>query len=274
MILESDGLMQKIIDFHTHAFPKVLASKAVNNIGSHYSIPMSGTGKIEDLIKSAQKADITYLVLPSTATRPNQVQNINNWIAKQVRFSEGRIIGFGTLHPDMDGIEKEFNRIISLGLRGVKLHPDFQGFKADAPELDKIYSLLENRLPLLIHAGDANLDNSSPERIARILDRFPKLTLIAAHLGGYMQWREAMEYLAGKNLYLDTSSTLHYMDTEFAMQIIKTHGAKRIVFGTDYPAVLHTDELERFMALKLSRQERQDILYNNAARILNIPEEC
>lgn len=127
----------------------------------------------------------------------------------------------------MDGIEKEFNRIISLGLRGVKLHPDFQGFKADAPELDKIYSLLENRLPLLIHAGDANLDNSSPERIARILDRFPKLTLIAAHLGGYMQWREAMEYLAGKNLYLDTSSTLHYMDTEFAMQIIKTHGAKK-----------------------------------------------
>lgn len=46
------------------------------------------------------------------------------------------------------------------------------------------------------------------------------------------------------------------------------------MFGTDYPAVLHTDELERFMALKLSRQERQDILYNNAARILNIPEEC
>jgi predicted TIM-barrel fold metal-dependent hydrolase len=261
--------MQKIIDFHTHAFPEAVASKAVANIGNHYSIPMYGTGSIEDLIKNAKKANITYLVLHSTATRPAQVKNINNWVAEH---SGGRIIGFGTLHPDMDGIEQEFERIISLGLKGIKLHPDFQGFKADDPKLDKIYSVMENRLPLLIHAGDANQDNSSPERIARILDKFPKLTLIAAHLGGHMQWREAMEFLVGRNLYLDTSSALAYMGTELSTKIIKAHGAKKIVFGTDYPAALHTDELKRFMELNLSSEERQDILYNNAARILNIEE--
>ncbi|NMA67042.1 MAG: amidohydrolase family protein [Clostridiaceae bacterium] len=261
--------MQKIIDFHTHAFPEAVAAKAVANIGNHYSIPMPGTGNIEDLIKNAEEAKITYLVLHSTATRPAQVQNINNWVAEHLG---GRIIGFGTLHPDMDGIEKEFERIISLGLKGIKLHPDFQGFKADDPKLDRIYSLIENRLPLLIHAGDANQDNSSPERIARILDRFPKLTLIAAHLGGHMQWREAMEFLIGKNLYLDTSSALDYMDIEFATQIIKTHGTKKIVFGTDYPAALHRNEFKRFMDLKLTNEERQDILYNNAAKILNIKD--
>ncbi|NLM73287.1 MAG: amidohydrolase family protein [Clostridiaceae bacterium] len=259
--------MQKIIDFHTHAFPESVAKKAVDNIGNHYSIPMSGKGTISDLLENAEKANITYLVVHSTATRPMQVRSINTWISEH---SGGKLIGFGTLHPDMDGIEEEFDRIISLGLKGIKLHPDFQGFKADDPKMDRIYSLIEGKLPLLIHSGDENYDNASPDRIARILDRFPKMTLIAAHLGGHKQWQEAINYLAGRDLYFDTSSALDYMDIELANKIIKTHGTKKIVFGTDYPAAIHTEELRRFMRLDLTDEERQDILYNNAAKILNI----
>ncbi len=259
--------MYRIIDFHSHAFPEAIAQKAVNHIGSHYTIKMYGKGIIADLIASADEAGVDYVVIHSTATKASQVRNVNDWVSSN---ATGRLIGFGTLHPDMDDIEGEFERIISLGLKGIKLHPDFQGFNADDPKMDRIYSVIGNRLPLLIHAGDENLDSSSPRRLSNVLDKYPDLTMIAAHLGGFKNWREAMDCLIGRNLYLDTSSAIQYMDKDFATNLIKAHGTDKVVFGTDYPSMYHSIELEVFHKLGLNNQEKEDILYNNAARILGL----
>lgn len=259
--------MTKIIDFHAHAFPEAVAKRAVANVGNYYDIPMHGTGKIDDLLKSILNAHVDYVVIHSTATKASQVKNINSWVAEH---AGGKLIGFGTLHPDMEDIEGEFERIISMGLKGIKLHPDFQHFNADDPKMDKIYGAIDNRLPLLIHAGDENFDSSSPERLAHVLKKFPRLTMIAAHLGGYRKWKDAWDCLIGKNLYLDTSSAIQYMDRVFATQIIKKHGTNRVVFGTDYPAAYHDEALEVFNQLDLNDQERADILFNNAARLLGI----
>ena len=221
-----------------------------------------------DLVQSADKSCIDYIVIHSTATKASQVKSINDWVAGHV--SE-RLIGFGTLHPDMSDAGDEIERIITLGLKGIKLHPDFQGFNADDPKMDKIYPLIENRLPLLIHCGDEKLDNSSPKRIANVLDRFPGLTIIAAHLGGHKTWQESIEYLVCKNVYMDTSSAIRYMDSTLAVKLIKKHGTDKIVFGTDYPIVYHESELEVFNQLDLNETEKENILYNNAAGILGLP---
>ncbi len=258
---------QKIIDFHAHAFPEAIAEKAVANVGNHYSISMSGTGRVEDLIRSAGKSHVDYVVFHSTATRASQVRAINDWVAQH---AGGQLIGFGTLHPDMDDVEGEFERLLSLGLKGIKLHPDFQRFNADDPKMDRIYGVIGNRLPILIHAGDERLDSSSPQRLARVLEKFPKLIMVAAHLGGYQRWQEAMDCLIGKNLYLDTSSAIGYMDSTFATQLIRKHGTRRVVFGTDYPADFHDEALVLFNRLGLTNQEREDILYNNAAGLLGL----
>jgi predicted TIM-barrel fold metal-dependent hydrolase len=259
--------LSRIIDIHAHAFPEEIAWKAVKHIGSHYSINMYGKGIISDLMESAERSGVDYMVIHSTATKATQVKNVNDWVAAHAK---GKFIGFGTLHPDMDDIEGEFERIISLGLKGIKLHPDFQGFDADDAKMDRIYSLIENRLPLLIHAGDENLDSSSPQRLSNVLEKFPGLTMIAAHLGGFKNWNEAMDCLIGKNLYLDTSSAIQYLDKDFAVRIIKTHGTDKVVFGTDYPSMYHQMELEAFHKLDLNDQEKEDILYNNAARLLGL----
>ena len=261
-------MKRRIIDFHTHAFPEEIAQNAVNYIGNHYTIKMQGKGILPDLIQSAEKADVDYVVIHSTATKASQVKNINDWVASH---TSEKFIGFGTLHPDMTDAKEEFERIISLGLKGIKLHPDFQGFNADDPKMDKIYSIIDNRLPILIHCGDEKLDNSSPKRIANVLDRFPRLTIVAAHMGGYKNWLETTDYLSGRNLYMDTSSAIRYMDPPFATKLIRKHGTDRIIFGTDYPAVYHDNELEAFYRLDLTENEREDILYNNSARLLGLP---
>lgn len=265
--MRKDYFMSGIIDFHAHAFPEAIAQKAVEQIGNHYSIKMRGKGLIEDLIESAKKSAVEYVVIHATATRPAQVKNINDWIAQN---ANGMLIGFGTLHPDMEDIEEEFERIISMGLKGIKLHPEFQGFFADDDKMDRVYRTIGDRLPVLIHAGDENYDNSSPRRIANVLDKFPKITFIVAHLGGHKKWQEALEYLVGRNIYFDTSSALQFMDKSLAEMLIKKHGTKKIVFGTDYPIIYHDKELEYFHNLGLSDEEKQDILYNNASYLLKI----
>ena len=123
-------------------------------------------------------------------------------------------------------------------------------------------------------AGDEHSDNSSPERLAHALEKFPGLIMVAAHLGGYKSWDESLHYLIGKNFYIDTSSAIEYMDGAEAAGIIRKHGTKRVLFGTDYPAACHSEALEVSDKLGLHEQERADILFNNAAGLLKIDSDA
>ncbi len=260
--------MHKIIDCHAHVFPEKLAEKAVANLVDYYGMPWSGNGTLAQLLSSADKSGVYKIVVFSTATKKEQVESINTYIAG---LTDARLIGFGTMHPDFESCETELSRMVSLGLKGVKLHPDFQGFDIDDPKMLPVYrSLAQKKLPVLIHLGDERSDHSSPKRLARVLDAVPDLTVIAAHLGGYMRWGEAEEHLIGRDLYLDTSSTLCRISPQRAGELIKKHGADRVLFGTDYPARLHDEEYTAFMQIPLTEEERLQILSLNATSLFNL----
>jgi len=258
----------KIIDMHTHIFPDKVAEKAVFNIGNYYNLNMSGKGTVNDLMKSGKQIGVEEFVVHSSATSAEQVKAINDYIANTAKKYDN-IIGFGTLHPDMKNPGAEVQRIISLGLKGVKLHPEFQNFCIDHPSMMPIYASIQGKLPLLIHMGDEKRDSSSPERLSRVLELFPSLTVIAAHFGGYRMWDDSSRFLLGKNLYMDTSSSLAFLKPEEAVNMIRIHGADKFLFGTDYPMWDHEEELNRFLHLNLTEQERYAILYSNAVRLLN-----
>lgn len=258
-----------IIDIHAHIYPPKIASKAVSAIGSFYGLPMEGKGTARDLLKSGEKAAIRRFVISSTATKPEQVQIINNFIAETSR-KYPEMIGFGTMHQSYPDPQDEAGRMAALGLKGVKLHPDFQQSKIDSPAMFPIYKAFENRLPILFHIGDYRMDYSSPLRLARVLDRFPGLTVIAAHLGAYTVWKEWGETLLGQNIYIDTSSALMFLEQETAVNIIRSHGAHKVLFGTDYPMYSHAGELKRFLALGLTEAENRQILWENAASLLSL----
>lgn len=260
--------MRKIFDSHAHVFPDKIAQKAADNIGSFYSIPMGLDGSVSTLLGLQKHYGITGFLIQSVATVPQQVESINNFIAETVKQHPDSFIGFGALHPDMEDPEKEIERIITLGLRGVKLHPDFQNFKADSPEAMRLYALLEGKLPLLIHAGDRRYDLSHPKRIAHILEQFPKLDVIAAHFGGWSQWDEAQQWLGGKRVWVDTSSSLYELSPERAKELIKAFGEDYVLFGTDYPMWEIGEELNRFDQLKLPEQTQEKILYQNLMGLL------
>lgn len=261
----------KIIDAHAHVFPGPIRQRAVEAIGRFYDIPMYGKGSPEDLLDCGGPYNVGKYVINSAATTADQVSSINRYI-KGLQDGDSRFIGFGTIHQNTEDPRAVIDGILGMGLHGVKLHPDFQSFNIDDERVFPIYEAMAGRLPLLIHMGDARSDASSPSRLARILDAFPSLTVIAPHLGGYSAWDEALATIIGRGIYIDTSSALAFLPPDKAAAIIRAHGIDRVLFGSDYPMWLHRDELERFFALGFTDDENEKILCGNAAKLLGVPE--
>lgn len=260
----------RIIDCHCHIYPNKIAGKAVKAIGDFYHIKMNMDGTPEMLLEEGKKAGVTNFLVHSVATTPHQVKCVNEFVANEVMLHP-EFTGFGTLHPQSPDIYSDIDHLIALGLKGVKLHPDIQGFKIDDPGYLKIYEAIEGRLPVCFHTGDKRYDFSNPNRVKPLLKNFPKLTVIAAHFGGYTLWEEASKELAGfENLYVDCSSSLFALTPDSARSIIMRYGTHRVLFGTDYPMWTPEGELERFYKLKLTEEERERILFKNAEELLKI----
>lgn len=252
----------KIIDAHAHIFPQKIASKAVKSIGDFYDLPMDGEGTAELLLESGKKINVEKYLVCSTATKPEQVLAINDFILDECN-KHSEFVGFATLHPNMDGLEAEVERILERGFKGIKLHPDFQAFNIDDPKAMEIYRLVEGKLFVLFHTGDPRYDFSRPKRLANVCSKYPDLKCIAAHFGGYQAWDEAYEVYDSKNIYMDTSSSLFTLSQEKALKFIDKFGAEQFFFGTDFPMWSHIEELERFMSLELSDEVKQQILYHS-----------
>ena len=263
----------KIFDAHVHIYPDKIAEKAAQNVGAFYGIPMRFNGMISTLLESCRKSGVERCLVHSVATTHEQVGKINDFIRASVEASEGMFVGFCTLHPSMDNkeTEKEIDRVIAMGLRGVKLHPDCQKFRIDDKHAMEMYEIIDGRLPILFHTGDKRYDYSNPDRMKAAAKRFPKQKMIAAHLGGYSVWEKAVPVLADlENVWFDESSSLGFLDPKTAAEYIHAYGAHRVFFGTDYPMWSAAEELERFDKLDLTDDERRMILWDNITGFLGI----
>ena len=260
-----------IIDCHCHVYPEKIAAKAVESIGSFYGLPMKYLGTAADMIANSRAAGITHSVIFSVATTPHQINSINDFIAEEVA-KDPSLTGLGAVHPESPDQRADIDKVVSLGLKGVKLHPDFQRFYIDDPRCMRIYELCAERdLTVLIHMGDLRYDYSRPERLIPVLREFRGLKIIGAHLGGWSLWKDAADRLKGfEDFTVDCSSSLAFMPPEQARDIIRGYGSKRVIFGTDYPMWDFGDELKRFYALGLDEKENEDILWKNSARLFGI----
>ena len=262
------------IDAHCHVYPEKIAARAVEGIGSFYGMPLDHKGTLADLVEVQSRAGITHGVIFSVATTPHQVGSINRFIAQSARESGGRFVGLGTVHPDSPTLRADIDEIISLGLRGVKLHPDFQRFKIDDYRCLKIYELCEGRLPVLLHCGDHRFDFSNPNRLAPILSIYTELTVIGAHFGGWSVWGGAVRALAPyPNFYVDTSSSLYALTDAEIVSMIRAYGAHRVLFATDYPMWSVENEIARLDGLGLDERELDLIYYQNASRLFGFMEK-
>lgn len=264
--------MQKVINSHCHIYPNKIASKAVKGIRDFYDLDMSLNGSVDDLIKDGEKVGVVHYLVHSVATTPKQVKSINEFIASEVKAHPKLFTGFGTLHPDSETIEEDLDYLIELGLKGVKIHPDFQLFALNEEKAFKMAQFVNDReIPLMIHCGDFRYNYSNPNQLKPLLEKFPDLQVIGAHFAGWSMWEEATRQLSGfENLYVDLSSSLYALSPETALELIHAYGSDKVLWGTDYPMWDSKSEMEYFNKIDLTEKERSQILYENAAKLLKL----
>ena len=173
----------KVADIHAHIFPEKLADKAPASISAFYGgmDVACHPATAENLVKFEHEAGITRFVMSNSATSAHQVRSINDFLPQAVKDVPGAI-AFGSIFPGMDGAEEELERAKALGIRGLKVHPDFQKVPIDEPCGVPVYrKAAELGLPVLFHMGDNRYDYSTPERLLNLLRQVPDLQVIAAH---------------------------------------------------------------------------------------------
>ena len=275
----------RILDAHCHIYPERVAAKAVDMTGAFYESPAAGTGVVQNMLTLGAGAGFDGYVVQSVASTPHHVSSINHFIAAEVAAAGGCLTGLGAMHPDTEDKAAVIEEILSLGLHGVKLHPDMQRFNIDDPRVYPLYELCAERgLPILMHMGDPRYDFSHPDRLHRVLTDIPELVVVGAHMGGWDNWDYACERLAGhRNLYVDSSSSIAaagkhhglvpeiiYLDHDHATRLIRAWGADKVIFGTDYPMWSPEADIEAFFDLDLTESERRAILWDNACRVFSI----
>ncbi len=261
-----------VTDAHCHIYPEKIVDRAVAGTDAFYGTRAACRGTVEELVEIGKRKGIDRFVVQSVATTPKQVTGINEFIAASVAEHPWVLTGLGTVHPDSPDPVGDIRRIKELGLRGIKIHPDIQKFKIDDYRFLKYYELCEEEgLPVLMHTGDNRYDFSNPNRLIPVLEIFTGLTVIGAHFGGWSVWESATKELAGiPNLYVDCSSSMMFTGTETAEKLIRIYGADRVLFGTDFPMWSPERELDTFLSLRLTDEEKRMILSENAAKVFGI----
>ncbi|MBQ7034191.1 MAG: amidohydrolase family protein [Clostridia bacterium] len=276
-----------IIDFHTHTFPDKVAAIAIPKMeqASHSRAFLPGT--VDGLIGSMQKAGIDRSVLLPVATNPLKVSSIND--LSIARNGKDGLIWFGCIHPDQADWKGELARIADGGLKGIKIHPQYQGVDIDDIRYLRILSrAAELGLLVLTHAGDdigfPGEVRVSPEMVLSALKQVGDLPMILAHMGGWKNW-ERVAQLAETKVYLDTALSLgaiapiddHYTQEELQMlseeqfcDLVHTFGSERILFGTDSPWSDQGESLSAIRHLPLTDAEKENILGKNAAKLLEL----
>ena len=260
----------KIIDIHTHIYPDEIARKATRSVQDFYDIHtgvMDGTTQM--LLGRGKMAGIdTYVVLP-VAIRPNRVRHINDFIWQKAQ-EHSCFVPFGTVHAAMDGLTDEVERLLTQGVRGIKMHPDSQLFPIDDLRLFPMYEAISGRIPVMLHMGDNRYNYSHPVKLRKVMEMFPGLKVIAAHFGGYSMYETAREYLQDTDCIMDISSSMMFMDKGVAEKYINLYGAERMAYGTDYPLWDPVQEVERFMQLDLTYAQKEQIAWKTAQEFLKL----
>lgn len=268
-----------IIDIHTHIFPEKIAEKTLGILAEKSGITPDTDGTADGLRLSMKRSGVSYSVNLPAITRPSQYESTNRFAA-EVNGKDG-IISFGGLHPECDSLEDRVDELAEMGLPGIKLHPDYQGCFVDDDRYVRIIKrAVERGLLVTLHAGLDNafpdLTHCTPERTAHMLElvygsnRPREARVILAHMGGRGFYGDVVRLLAGRQVYFDLSYILSETDPETVTQVIRAHGAERILFGSDSPWSSPIKDIERVNALPLTDRERELILGENARELLSL----
>ena len=253
--------------------------KLIIDVHSHYA---ARKGFLEELLKNMDAADVSKVCLISSG--PEYGEGEKRAFERAFKDYADRVVGFGTIFP---GKVKPnvIDEYYSKGFRGLKAIRPMKRYDDDdfLPYYEKAEEL---EMPILFHTGviargrpeaaeDVSSAHMRPVYLDRIARLFPRLHIVAAHMGDPWYLEAYMTSQKNPNMWLDISGKAILLK---AMNIRRYMGIRltpdKLLFGLDEPPQMYNrliytwDTL--FYEMGLSLEDRAKIFGKNAAKMLRL----
>lgn len=262
-------------DTHIHFFPDAIAPKAMERLQGISSFPAYTNGTRKDTLEKLKGWGCIGGIALHIATNPQQQDAVNHFAAG---VQGGNLLCFGSVHPKSSDVAGDVQKITKMGLRGIKLHPDYQDFFVDDTAVYPLYRAAEQAgLPIAFHTGRDPLSpqvvHCTPKSLARVAKDFPALKIIAAHMGGSYMPQEAQTYLAGlPNLWFDTAFISDFLTSPQFETLVNAFGIHRIFYASDCPWATQPQICKIIENTGLSLKDKEKIYWKNAFAFFGLSE--
>jgi hypothetical protein len=276
--------LDALIDVHTHFMPERLMAAvwayfdaAGPLVGRPWPITYrDGEQERVATLRSFGVRAFTAMLYPH---KPGMARSLNQWGADFAARTPG-CLQTATFFAE-PAAAADVRHALEAGARVFKCHLQVGDFDPNDPLLDEAWGLLADAgVPVVTHCGSGPVPGryTGPGPIARLLDRYPALRLVVAHLG-------MPEYADFLTLAERHGSIL--LDTTMAFTpFIEDAGAPfpraelprlralgdRVLLGTDFPNIPHpyAEALEALERVGLGAEWLRAVGHDNAARLFGI----
>lgn len=212
-------------------------------------------------------------------------EQVNDWCVRYCREAPERLIAFGSVHPRFArDARAETERILDLGIRGLKVHPPHQLFQVNdyrtggaGRTIGEVYRVAEERgVPVMVHTGTSVFPGArnvyaDPMPVDDVAVDFPRLTLILAHAGRPLHGDTAF-FLARRHpqIWLDLSGIPPRRLLEYVPRLAEL--GTRALWGSDWPSPGVSGmrrNVEQFLELELPAATQRAILHENSLRLFH-----
>jgi uncharacterized protein len=270
-----------VVDAHVHLFPPRVCEAIWRWFEAH-AWPMRYRLYAEQVVEFLASRGVRQVVGLHYAHAPGMADALNAFASELAQSYRDFVVPLGTVLPGEPGAGDIARRALGpLGLHGLKLHCHVQRFSVDDPRLDEVYAAcVDADKPVIVHAGREpsiaayGIDTSAlcaAARVERVLERWPRLTLVVPHLGvdeadAYFRLLDKFE-----NLWLDTTMACAGFFPPGAEPELSSLAprAGRLLYGTDFPIVPFAwdREIRRLVTLPLDVAGRRALFSENARRV-------
>ena len=266
-----------VIDFHTHIFPDRIAARTIDLLSKKINGPAFSDGTLSGLGKELRKGEVDIGIALPVLTRPESFDSVLRFtmeVNEGYFRGEHNVCSFAAIHPDCKDVEEKMFLIKQHGFKGIKIHPEYQQTYIDDPKYIRILNAaIDQGLIVVTHSGfdDAypNTRHCTPRRVVNALEKIKgNIKLVLAHYGAYDMYEEVYEYIAGRDVYLDTAYVLPDLEKDTILKILQKHGEDKILFASDSPWRSIESMKQCLLALGLSKECEEKILFKNALNLL------
>ncbi|MFN4099037.1 MAG: amidohydrolase family protein [Pararhodobacter sp.] len=283
------------IDIHTHAEEPCDTcrddgyNEFQEGMSRYFKNPAGAEGMLPTIPETAQyyrERKIAAVIFPVDAERETGFRRYHNEEVAQVAAENDDIlIPFASIDPHKGkmGVREARRLVRDFGIKGFKFHPTMQGFYPNDRMAYELYQAIQDEGAIaLFHTGQTGVGSgmrggmgmrlkfSNPMYLDDVAVDFPDLKIILAHPS--FPWQEeALSVATHKpNVYIDLSGWSPKYFPKILVQYANTMLRKKMLFGSDWPAITPDRWLADFEKADFRDEVRPLILKENAQRLLNL----